>query len=80
MSHLTTSYFYDVMSAMKFMTSIDEIVAESVELQEQMIEQVPYIYLYSPYTLQAASTSLENYVMADANAYYWPVWEWDIAE
>ena len=45
-----------------------------------MIEQVPYIYLYSPYTLQAASTSLENYVMADANAYYWPVWEWDIAE
>ena len=80
MSHLTTSYFYDVMSEMKFMTSIDEIVAESVELQEQMIEQVPYIYLYSPYTLQAASTSLENYVMADANAYYWPVWEWDIAE
>ena len=48
------------------------------ELQELLVEEMPYVYLCCPDTLFAYNSRLSNVNAANFTTYY-PVWEWEVA-
>ncbi len=80
MSHLSSDYFYQTYLAMKSTGDMDEIAQLCDELQQAIVDEVPYIYLVSEATLQAYRSNVLNYDMSDANCRYWPIWEWDVQQ
>lgn len=79
MSHLTSDSFYQAFLAMKSTGDMDEIARISDELQQQIVDEVPYIYVVSEAPIQAYRSNVSGFDMGDSNCRYWPVWEWDVA-
>lgn len=78
MSHLVSDSFYETFLAMKNTGDQEEIQAMSNDLQQQIVDQVPFIYLVSEAAVQACRSNVTGFDMSDSNCRYWPVWEWDI--
>lgn len=78
MSHLTSDSFYQGFLAIKSTGDMDEITQISNDLQQQIVDEVPYIYLVSEAALQAYRSDVTGFDVGDSNCRYWPVWEWDI--
>lgn len=78
MSHLASDSFYQTFLAMKSTGDMDEIASLSNDLQQQIVDEVPYIYLVSESLIQAHRSNVSNFDMGDTNCRYWPVWLWDI--
>lgn len=78
-SKLQTDSFYQSYAKMRG-TNDKDVIRETVyALQQQIIDEVPYIYTYHQATLQCMNKRVLNVDMTDGSAYYWPVWEWDVA-
>ena len=78
MSHLTTDWYYQTYLSMKGTGDNAAITSMCHELQQKIVDEVPYIYLVSEGTLQGYRSNVSNFDVNDANCRYWPVWEWDI--
>lgn len=78
MSHLNSDEFYKTFLAMKGTGDMDEIRAMSSELQQKIVDEVPFIYLVSEANVQACRSNVTGFDMGDSNCRYWPVWEWDV--
>lgn len=78
MSHLTSDSFYQAFLAMKSTGDMDEIASLSDDLQQKIVDEVPFIYLVSESPIQAYRSNVSGFDMSDSNCRYWPVWEWNI--